>query len=362
MIRDRVMRAAQPWLFRLEPERAHRLMIQTLAAGFYPRHRRADDPRLSQTLFGLRFPNPLGMAAGFDKNAEVPAALLKLGFGFVEVGTVTPLPQGGNPQPRVFRLPDDRAVINRLGFNNDGHEAVHARLLKRPKTGIIGVNIGANKHTRNRTEDYVSGLGAFVDVADYFTINISSPNTPGLRDLQAPVQLNALLSWIMAAREGLISGGKPWRPILVKLAPDIADDDLAETIAIIRGHQVDGIIIANTTIGREGLTAPHQAHAGEQGGLSGPPVFMRSTRMLARVYRLTEGALPLIGVGGISGPAEALAKIEAGASLIQLYTGLIYEGPGLIPAIKARLTETLDREGLASISAIVGRRAEAWAI
>jgi dihydroorotate dehydrogenase len=360
---DRVFGLAQPLLFAFEPETAHEMSLKALEAGIYPRASGVDDPRLKQRIFDLDFANPIGIAAGYDKDARVPDAVLGIGCGFAEVGTVTPKPQGGNPQPRVFRLISDRALINRLGFNNGGHTAALARLETRAhKGGIVVVNIGANKDTDDKAADYELGLETFNRVASAFTVNISSPNTPGLRDLQAPAALDALLTRLTAARAALIGNGGPKRPIIVKIAPDIVEADLPAIVDRLQAHAVDGIAVSNTTLARTGLTAQTaQTAAGEAGGLSGKPLFHRSTVMLARVYRLTDGKIPLIGIGGIDSGAAAIAKIEAGASLIQLYTGLVYEGPALINRIKRDLTATLERERLLSISALVGRRAEAWA-
>ncbi len=348
---------AQSGLLFLDPERAHEISLRALERGI---HLRAspDDPRLRQTVFGLDFPDPIGMAAGFDKDARVPAALLALGFGFTEIGTVTPRPQPGNPQPRVFRLIRERGVINRLGFNSGGHAAALARLANRP-AGIVGVNIGANKDSADPIEDYVSGLRTFIGVADYFTVNISSPNTPGLRDLQAPDRLGALLSRVMAERDDLTAAGHLRRPVLVKLAPDLHDDDLPAIVEMLMAHEVDGAILTNTTIARDTVT--QSAYRSEAGGLSGRPLFQRATRMLARVYLQTEGRLPLVGVGGIDSGEAALAKLQAGALLIQLYTGLIYEGPGLIADIKQSLLRHLDKTGTASLPETRGMHAQMWA-
>ena len=351
---------ARPALLALEPERAHQMGIQALEKGLHPRDTAADDPRLGVVVAGLRFNNPIGIAAGFDKDARVADAVLSIGCGFAEIGTVTPLPQGGNPQPRVFRLISDRAVINRLGFNNEGHAAALARLeARRASGGIVGVNIGANKDAADRTADYVAGIDAFYGVASYFTVNISSPNTPGLRDLQAPAALDELLSRVMAARGRHIERGQPRRPIVVKIAPDIAEEDLAPIAERLIAHKVDAIAVSNTTLARPGLG---DAEGGRQaGGLSGRPLFQRSTAMLARMHLATGRAIPLIGIGGIDSPATALAKIEAGAVLIQIYTGLVYEGFGLIGRIKAHLADHARAEGLASIAEATGRRAVDWA-
>jgi dihydroorotate dehydrogenase len=349
----------RPALFALEPESAHEVSLKALEAGIYPGDPTPTDARLAQTVYGLSVPNPIGIAAGYDKDARVPNAILGLGCGFAEVGTITPKPQTGNAKPRVFRLVTDHAVINRLGFNNGGHAAAFARLEARPKRGVVGVNIGANKDTDDKAADYVLGLETFNALASYFTVNISSPNTPGLRDLQAPAALDALLERIMARRDTLVANGAPKRPIIVKIAPDIAEADLAAIVERMVAHKVDGIAVSNTTLARSALH--DQITAREMGGLSGRPLFQRSTITLARVYQLTGGKIPLIGIGGIDSGTSALAKIEAGATLIQLYTGLIYEGPGLIGAIKTTLSATLDREQLPGIDALIGRRAAAWA-
>ena len=348
----------QALLQALDPERAHDLAVKSLELGLYPRAAQPDDKRLAQKLFGLDFANPVGMAAGFDKNARVPRELLAMGFGFVEVGTLTPLAQGGNPSPRIFRSASDRAIINRLGFNNEGQEAALARLKARAP-GIVGVNIGAGRDSKDRVGDYVLGVERMGGVASYFTVNISSPNTPGLRDLQAPEALAALLARVQVARQKMPSKPVTGRPaLLVKLAPDLADADLPEIVRVIVSHGVDGIVVSNTTLAREGLK--DAAFAREAGGLSGRTLFAPSTRMLARVYRLTEGKLPLIGVGGIDSGPTALAKIEAGASLLQLYTGLVFEGPGLIGRIKQALVAAMENAGSKSLAPLVGRRAAEW--
>jgi len=351
---------ARPALFALDPERAHQLTIRALEKGAYPRDTQPDDVRLTVAVAGLRFSNPIGIAAGFDKDARVPDAILGMGCGFAEIGTVTPLPQVGNPKPRIFRLIRDRAVINRLGFNNEGHAAALKRLeARQSRGGIVGVNIGANKDAKDRTADYVAGLDAFYEVATYFTVNISSPNTPGLRDLQAPAALDELLSRVMATRERHVVRGAPRRPIVVKIAPDIAEDDIGPIAERLLAHEVDAIAVSNTTLARGGLIDTEGGK--EAGGLSGRPLFHRSTAMLARIHLATNRSVPLIGIGGIDSPATALTKIEAGATLIQLYTGLVYEGGGLIARIKAHLAEVARAKGFGSIAEATGRRAEEWA-
>lgn len=350
---------ARPALFALDAERAHEMTLATMEKGIYPRCTAPDRLELSVPVLGLTFPNPIGIAAGFDKNARVPDALLAMGLGFAEIGTITPLPQAGNPRPRVFRLVEDGAVINRLGFNNEGHAAALARLRGRAgRPGIVSVNIGANKDTADRAADYVKGLEVFWDVATTFTVNISSPNTPGLRDLQAPEALDALLGRVMEARERLVASGKPSRPILVKIAPDIAEEDIEPITARLVHHKVDGIQVSNTTLTRPGLKS---REAQQAGGLSGRPLFQRSTVMLARVHQATGGRIPLIGIGGIDSGETALAKIHAGASLIQLYTGMIFQGPGLVQQIKDHLARAVRQAGARSITDLVGVQAEAWA-
>ena len=354
----RLFDLAPPLLSLLPPEQAHEATLKSLELGLFPRAP-ADHPSLASRFAGLALPNPIGIAAGFDKDARAADAVLGLGCGFAEIGTVTPRPQAGNPQPRVFRLPEDRAVINRLGFNNGGHKSAHERLhARRGRGGVIGVNIGANKDSDDRIADYVSGLGTFYDVASYFTVNISSPNTPGLRDLQAPEALDALLTRLMAARAQLTDAGGPKRPIVVKLSPDIAEADLPAIVARLVAHAIDGIAVSNTTLSRAGLSDPA---AREAGGLSGRPLFHRSTAMLARVYQATGGKIPLIGIGGIDSGAAALAKIRAGATLIQLYTGLIYQGPGLIGRLKEHLIEAVRAAKASTISDLIGLDAETWA-
>jgi dihydroorotate dehydrogenase len=343
----------QALLQALDPERAHELAVRSLELGVYPRAR-PDDPRLAQTVWGLKFCNPLGMAAGFDKDARVSAPLIAMGFGFVEVGTLTPKPQKGNPAPRIFRSAADGAIINHFGFNNEGQESALPRLPAR-RSGVVGVNIGAGRDSEDRIGDYVSGIARMSPVADYLTINISSPNTPGLRDLQAPEALDALLSRVQVSR----ASAEKRPPLLVKLAPDIADADLPAIVSVIQAHGVEGIVMSNTTLSRHGLK--DASFATESGGLSGRPLFARATRMLARVYTLTEGKLPLIGVGGIDSGAAALAKIKAGASLLQLYTGLVFEGPKLIGSIKQRLMNAIQEAKAENLAPLIGRDADQWA-
>ena len=341
------------FLAALPAETAHGLTIRALAAGLGPSADDPDDPVLATTVAGLRFANPIGLAAGFDKNGQVPDAMLRLGFGFVEVGSVTPRPQPGNPRPRVFRLRPDRAVINRLGFNNHGMAAVAARLARRGRAGpgVLGVNVGANKDAVDRVEDYVAGIDRFARLADYLTVNISSPNTPGLRAMQSRAALDDLLARVVAARDGAAADGPP-TPLFLKIAPDLTDEDARDIADVALARAVDGLIVSNTTLARpDTLTSPHR---GQAGGLSGRPLFTASTRVLADMYRLTEGRLPIVGVGGVSSGGDAYAKIRAGASLVQLYTALVYEGPGLVGRIKRELASLLKRDGFASVAAAVG--------
>ncbi|MBN9022476.1 MAG: quinone-dependent dihydroorotate dehydrogenase [Rhizobiales bacterium] len=344
---------ARPFLFGLDPERAHRLALQALKTGLVPRPPQPE-PSLRRRLLGLDFANPLGMAAGFDKHAEVPDGLLALGFGFVEIGTVTPRPQPGNPRPRLFRLPEHEALINRFGFNSEGHDAAHARLVRRARRGILGVNVGANKDSADRISDYARGVARFSDVADYIAINISSPNTPGLRDLQEAKDLARLLGAATEARDAA-----PRRvPLLVKIAPDLDDDALAAIVATVRDAGIEGLIVSNTTVTRHAV-AGHR-HAGEAGGLSGRPLFAASTAMLGKVRALAGPAMVLVGVGGVDSPETAFAKVLAGADLVQVYTGLIYRGPTLPGQILAALPRLLARRGFASLADAVGADPEAY--
>ena len=315
---------AKPLLHALDAEQAHRLTIQALKFGPQFGAGPITSTNLRRRVFGLDFPNPVGLAAGFDKNAEVPDAMLAQGFGFVEIGTVTPLPQAGNARPRLFRLSEDGGVINRMGFNNDGHAAVLQRLLaRRARGGIVGVNIGANKDSDDRIGDYVEGIEVFEDVASYITINISSPNTPGLRNLQGKNDLQRLLDRLDVVR-------KAETPMLLKIAPDLGDADLKDVAEVCGAGGVDGVIISNTTLARDGLSS---AFAKETGGLSGKPLFERSTRCLKTFHQMSGGKILLIGVGGIYDAASAKVKLEAGASLVQLYSALVYQGPTLVREI-----------------------------
>ena len=346
----------RPVLFALGPEIAHRMVVLVLRSGLVS----APDslPRLPLRLWDLDFPNPLGLAAGFDKDAEVADRILSLGFGFVEVGSVTPRPQPGNPRPRIFRLVRDRALINRLGFNSAGAARAAAnlrRLRAGMRGGVIGVNLGRNKDSADAGEDYASGIAAFAELADYLVVNVSSPNTPGLRALQDRARLVALLQRVRAALPPEGAGRRP--PLLLKIAPDLTPEDRTDIAAVALEQGLDGLIVSNTTIARpEGLQG---AARGETGGLSGAPLFAPSTALLAEMYRLTGGRLPLIGVGGVSSGAEAYAKIRAGASLVQLYTGLIYEGPRLVARILEELAALLERDGFATVAEAVGTAVQA---
>ncbi len=343
-------------LFAFDPETAHGMSISALRCGLPVASRPPQDPRLTVSVCGLDFPNPLGMAAGYDKNAEVSDALLSLGFGFAEAGTVTPLPQPGNPKPRIFRLAEDQAVINRLGFNNEGHDAAERRLgARRGRPGIVGVNIGANKDSADRVADYEKGVTRFAALASYLTVNISSPNTPGLRNMQAREQLGELLSRVMAARNA--AAARP--PVFLKIAPDLAEAELEDIAAEVADKDVDGVIVSNTTISRPALKSA--ALAGETGGLSGKPLFERSTVALARMRRLVGPERALIGVGGVDSAETALEKIRAGADLVQLYTGMIYGGPALPGRIVAGMIRVVEREGIASIRDLRDTKLAEWA-
>jgi dihydroorotate dehydrogenase len=331
-------RFARPLLGLLDAESAHRLAVQGLR--LMPRGPPpADDARLSVRVFGLNFPNPVGMAAGFDKHGEVPDALLRLGFGFAEIGTVTPQPQPGNPRPRLFRLPGDQGVINRLGFNSEGAQAVLARLAARAGSGgLVGVNVGANKDSPDRIADYVSLIETFAPVASYFTVNVSSPNTPGLRDLQQGRLFDELLARVVDAR-ARVSRQAGLTPLLIKIAPDLSLNELDDMVGAARRRRVDGMIVGNTTLARPPSLQARAAK--ESGGLSGRPLFALSTRMLAETYVRVEGAFPLVGTGGIDSGKAAVAKIRAGACLVQLYSGLVFRGLGLVGEIKAALAAAL---------------------
>ena len=351
MISDILYRALRPGLRLIDPESAHRLAVKALASGLPLGRAAPDDPLLACRVWGLDFPNPLGLAAGFDKDAEAPDALLRLGFGHVEVGTVTPRPQPGNPRPRLFRLSEDDAVINRYGFNSQGLDPLVRRAAARQgRGGIVGINVGKNKDTADEVADFVTGIRAAAPLADYLVINVSSPNTPGLRNLQARESMERLIQAALEAREATVNGRLP--PLLIKLAPDLDEAGLADVAEVALATGIDGLIMGNTTISRPpSLKSPHR---GETGGLSGKPLLELSTRRLADLYRLTGGRVPLVGVGGVSSGQDAYAKIRAGASLVQLYSALVYEGPGLIGRIKRDLASLLRRDGFGSVAEAVG--------
>jgi dihydroorotate dehydrogenase len=340
-------------LLRMDPEIAHGATITALRLGLAPEQDTPDAPELKTSLAGLDLANPIGMAAGFDKNAEVPRPLAAMGFGMVEVGTVTPRPQQGNPRPRLFRIAGAEGVINRMGFNNDGHDEIFRRLRDIRVAAALGVNIGANKDSEDFVADYVKGVARFADVADYLTVNISSPNTPGLRNLQQADALAKLLEAVLKAR----SKAKTRVPVFLKLAPDLDEralDDIARTVA---ATDLDGLIVSNTTISREAVSG--MEHATETGGLSGKPLFNLATQRLAQMRQRT--ALPIIGVGGIHSPQSALAKFEAGANAIQLYSALVFGGLDLLDRIKRGLVASVRGEGKRNISELVGRRTADWA-
>lgn len=336
----------------LDAEDAHRLTIRLLALGLGPRAG-AGPVELATTLCGLALPNAVGLAAGFDKNAEVPDAMLAAGFGFVECGTVTPLAQAGNPRPRLFRLSEDQAVINRMGFNNDGLEPFAARLARRARRGVVGANIGANKDSADRVGDYVTGLTRLWGLADYFTVNISSPNTPGLRALQTRQALEELLGRLAEARAALKARAAD-APILLKVAPDLDDAEIEAIVETVLAHGLDGIIAGNTTLSRpDSLRSPLR---GEAGGLSGAPLMNLSTTVLARFSAAAAGRVALVGAGGIASGADAYAKIRAGACAVQLYSAMAYAGPGLVLRIRADLAARLRADGFSSLSQAVGAR------
>jgi dihydroorotate dehydrogenase len=333
-------------LSRLDAEAAHGIAVRALKSGLVPRDRQADPAVLGVDIWGRYLPNPIGLAAGFDKNAEVPDPLLDIGFGLVEIGSVTPRPQPGNPRPRLFRLPEDRGVINRMGFNGQGLDAARERLARRPRRGFVGVNVGANKDSEDRTADYVTCAKALAPYADYLVCNVSSPNTPGLRNLQGREQLRDLLKRVQDA-----IAAKPV-PLVVKIAPDATDDDLDDIVTVCRDLRMDGITIGNTTLSRPAsLTS---ARKGETGGLSGAPLTALATDVLRKAARRVEKQFPLIGCGGVGSGAHAYAKIRAGATLVQLYSAMVYDGPPLIRRVKDELAALLVRDGFASVNEAVG--------
>lgn len=346
-------RAGLRALHRLDPECAHGLSLAALRLGLVPLPGPVTSPRLRTMIAGLDLPNPVGLAAGYDKNAEAAAPLTRAGFGFVEVGAATPLPQPGNPKPRLFRLTEDRAVINRFGFNNDGAEAIAARLARAERRVPVGLNLGANKTSPDRAADFARVLAVAGPAIDFATVNVSSPNTEKLRELQGKAALAALLAGVLATRDGL-----PRRiPVFLKIAPDLTEAELADIADVALSSGIDGIIATNTTLAREGLTSRHRTEAG---GLSGAPLFERSTRILARLSQLTEGRLPLIGVGGIASAEDAWTKIRAGASAVQLYSAMVYQGLSLVTDIARGLDDRLAQEGFANLAEAVGSGRGDW--
>ena len=344
----------QQTLLKMDAETAHGATISALRLGLAPEQAAPDAPELRTSLCGLQLSNPVGMAAGFDKNAEVPRPLARLGFGMVEIGTVTPRAQAGNPKPRLFRIGQSEGVINRMGFNNEGHEAAFARLKDLRVPAVLGVNIGANKDSEDFVADYVKGVRRFADIADYLTANISSPNTPGLRNLQADEALRRLLGEILSAR----AKAKTRIPVFLKIAPDLDETALDGIAKIVLATDLDGLIISNTTITRDNVAG--QDNASETGGLSGKPLFALSTQRLAQM-RQRVGTLPIIGVGGIHSPQSALAKIEAGADAIQLYSALVFGGLELLDRIKLGLVAAMRSRGKTNIADLVGTRTDDWA-
>ena len=337
----------------LDPEDAHRASILGLKLGLGPIDSTPDDPILATSLAGIALPSPVGLAAGFDKNAEAPDAMLRAGFGFVECGTVTPLPQAGNPRPRLFRLVEDRAVVNRMGFNNAGLDAFAANLAARRHKGVVGANIGANKDSDDRVGDYVTGLRRLWGRASYFTVNISSPNTPGLRALQTKAALEELLGRLDEARRELKTSGGDC-PVFLKVAPDLEDGEVETIVETVAAFGLQGIIVSNTTVSRPETL--RSAQRTETGGLSGPPLMSLSTQVLARFHAANGHGLALIGAGGIATGADALAKIRAGANAVQFYSAMVFEGPGMVVRVKRELAARLRAEGFATVAEAVGAR------
>lgn len=340
-------------LHKTDPETAHGLALRAVRAGLTPTPGPTTSPRLRTSVAGLDLPNPVGLAAGFDKNAQALEPLTRSGFGFIEVGAATPRPQPGNPRPRLFRLTEDRAAINRFGFNNEGMDAIAARLKQRPKTGVIGLNLGANKDSTDRAADFARVLETCGAYLDFATVNVSSPNTEKLRDLQGKAALGALLAGVIETRNAL---ERPI-PLFLKIAPDLNQTELADIADVAQSSGIDAIIATNTTLDRTGLRS---SGANEQGGLSGAPLFNRSTQILAQLSQLTDGKIPLIGVGGIGSAEDAYAKICAGASAIQLYTALVFQGLSLACDIADGLEALLDRDGFATVEQAVGSKRKDW--
>ena len=340
-------------LHRIDPETAHGLSLRFLRMGLAPLPGPVTSARLATRVAGLELPNPVGLAAGFDKNAEAVGPLMRAGFGFLEVGAATPRAQEGNPRPRLWRLTEDRGVINRFGFNNQGMEPIAARLAARPAGVPVGLNLGANKDSADRAADFARVLAHAGPHLDFATVNVSSPNTEKLRDLQGKAALAALLAGVIETRDGLARR----IPVFLKIAPDLSPEELADVAEVALTSGIDGVIATNTTLGREDLKS---ANAGQQGGLSGAPLFEKSTRVLARLSQLTDGKLPLIGVGGIGSADQAYAKIRAGASAVQLYSAMVYQGLSLVPQIARGLDALLARDGFASVAEAVGTGRGEW--
>lgn len=343
----------RPLLFRMDAERAHHMAIASLKWGLGPHFRNNADPILRTSVCGLDFPNPVGLAAGFDKHAEVIDAVMGFGFGSVEIGSITPKPQPGNPRPRLFRIPEAEAIINRFGFNSDGFDICLERIKtyrawQQVPNGIVGINIGKNKESPDAAADYVAGIKIFAPYADYLTVNVSSPNTPGLRDLQTKEALANLLKQVMDVR----NTGAKRPPVFVKIAPDQNDEQMRDIAEVVLASQIDGLIIGNTTVSRPAAIPPDLAK--ELGGLSGKPLFDMSTQILAKMYKLTGGKIPLIGCGGISSGEDAYKKIRAGASLVQLYSALVYQGPHLVRRVNRELAELLRRDGFRFVKEAIG--------
>ena len=340
-------------LQKLNPETAHGLAIKAMQLGLAPKITPPTSPRLRTRIGSLELPNPVGLAAGFDKNAQALSGLLGSGFGFIEVGAATPLPQPGNPKPRLFRLTEDSAAINRFGFNNDGMEQIAARLKNRPQKGVIGLNLGANKTSADRAADFAKVLSCCGEHIDFATVNVSSPNTEKLRDLQGKAALSALLAGVNEARDKL---AQPI-PVFLKIAPDLNADELADVAEVAAAQNIAAVIATNTTLSRDGLHSPHR---GKAGGLSGAPLFEKSTRVLAQLSQLMGPNVTLIGVGGVRSGADAYAKIRAGASAVQLYTGLVFGGVSLAAKIATDLDQLLEKDGFDSLEKAIGSNREAW--
>ncbi|WP_108880135.1 quinone-dependent dihydroorotate dehydrogenase [Anderseniella sp. Alg231-50] len=355
---SRLFSLARPVLHAFSPETAHDLTIATLSSGLLTAGAVPDDPRLQVNCMGLDFPNPLGLAAGFDKNAEVPDDMLRLGFGFVEIGSVTPRPQKGNEKPRLFRLPEDKAVINRMGFNNDGHPRVFGRLADRgDRGGIVGVNLGANKDSEDRIADYALGAAVFNKLASYITVNVSSPNTPGLRALQSKGELETLIGRVRDAIDASADEDGCRAPLALKIAPDLVEEELKDIAAVCLKMKVDAVIVSNTTISRPPLKSKHKDEAG---GLSGTPLFRLSTVQLARMHSMTKGKVALIGAGGIASAEDAWQKLRAGASLLQLYSALVYQGPQLVADILQGLIDRMEEHGVSRLPEVTGSGRDEW--